>query len=481
MTILNRFFASLNGEINYCHWKSIDRLDEVFDGKTDVDILIYRNQMTQFHKILADFGAINIKPRLWMTYPSMDDFLLYDPKDGCFYHLHVHYRLIMGKKNAKEYILPLEDLYLNTKVFNKSYNTFTVKPELDLIMLVLRYSVKYSFLAMSYHKLRGIIVSEVNEMKHLLAIIDHSELLRYVSMVEIELNHRNGELYDFFKKEKYKSVQQNISDLKGIKSLISIYRRSSSFEVFFARRLRKYLNIAAAFGRNNAKHAIGGGITIAMVGCDGSGKTTITDAIILEIRSKLSARKYYMGFNARSFSYRTKLLAVLSYLPRSAKFIFRNDFGKKINVFGQLIIEYGGYLDRKKLYQQSLKDKANGMIGFYERFPLKDTIDYPQCFFNERDFEIISKSRFLMKLKNSLEKKYELFRPADLNFFINTPTDIIRERREMSDQTFEKVNDKYQRVKCYVNDHQYYMNIDGSQSLEKVILNVKNHIFNRLC
>ena len=162
----------------------------------------------------------------------------------------------------------------------------------------------------------------------------------------------------------------------------------------------------------------------------GSGKTTIANEIIKNLRVKLSARKYYMGFNARSFSIQTKILALLSYLPRVAKFILKGDLGKKINLFGQLIIEYGGYLDRKKLYMRSIRDKANGMIGFYERFPLKDTIDYPQCFYNEESLRLFEESKILKRLKEKLEEKYKLFQPADINIFINTPTSVIRNRRK---------------------------------------------------
>ena len=98
--------------------------------------------------------------------------------------------------------------------------------------------------------------------------------------------------------------------------------------------MRKYLNLYAALGRNNAKHPVHGGITVALIGCDGSGKTTIANEIIKNLRVKLSARKYYMSFYARSFSIQTKILALLSYLPRVAKFILKGDLGKKLICWG---------------------------------------------------------------------------------------------------------------------------------------------------
>jgi hypothetical protein len=480
VNLIQDFFNSLNEEINYCHWKSIDRMEEVMNGDTDIDILINQNQITTFNKILNKYNAISVRPRLWMDYPSMEDYLIYDEALGKFYHIHLHYRLIMGKKNAKEYILPLEKIYFKNSIIHNKYNTLVIKPEVDLIMLHLRYAVKYSLIQKKYQEFKKNKTSEVKEMEFLTKQCNDNELLLKAKEVDDALNTGNL-LFNYFKKGYYKSPLKNISKIQKLKRGIKLFKRIGTIELFLTRKIRKYLNLYAALGRNNAKHPVQGGLTIALVGCDGSGKTTITDQVIKELRLKVSARKYYLGFNARSFSFRTKILAFISYLPRSAKFIFKNEFGGKINIFGQMIIEYGGYLDRKKLYKKSLRDKANGMIGFYERFPLKNTIDYPQCFFYEKDLLIIEKSNFLMKMKNKIERKYETFKPADINLFINTPTNVIRERREMDDKTFDKVCFKYNRVKKYVDNSKCFVNIDGNRALDKVIKEVKGIIFKELC
>ena len=103
MKILSDFFQDIEANsIKYCHWKSIDRMQEVMHGETDIDILIDKNNIASFRKILAKYKAVSVRPRLWMEYPSMEDFLLYDEEIGKYYHIHLHYRLIMGKSNAKE-------------------------------------------------------------------------------------------------------------------------------------------------------------------------------------------------------------------------------------------------------------------------------------------------------------------------------------------------------------------------------------------
>ncbi len=479
MSILIRFIERMNVEIKYCHWKSIDKMDKVYNSTSDIDILIDEKERGKFDKILADFNAINVKPRLWMTYPSMDDYLLYDDKTGKVFHLHVHYRLIMGKKNVKEYVLPLESIFLDSRVKHEKYDTYIVKPEVDYLMLLLRYAVKYSRFSMFYRNLRKIPFSEKKELDYLNSQCNTADLMKYAREFD-RILHSAPLLADFIKEERHLNLKKNTRALKKLKQGIKLYRRMPRWQIFGSRKIRKYSNLYAALGRNNAKHPVQGGLTIALVGCDGSGKTTVTNAVIKELRTKLSARKYYLGFNARSFSYGTRILALLSYAPRGAKFIFKNNFGKKVNILGQMIIEYGGYRDRKKLYKRAWRDRANGMIVFYERFPLKNTIDYPQMFFNNIDREIIDSSPLLKKLGDKLEKNYEIFRPADLNFFIKTQPDVIRQRREMSDKTFDKVKTKFDRVCSFTNDRDYFIEIDGNQPLDKVILDVKSEIFKHL-
>ena len=146
MSKLELFFTELNkSSISYCHWKSINRMDEVMLGKTDIDLLIDHKQIAGFNAVLSSFKAIAVRPRLWMTYPAMEDYILYDDTSGLFYHIHLHYRLILGKKNAKEYLLPLEKLYLTSRIKHHKYDTYIVRPELDLIVLLLRYSIKYNY------------------------------------------------------------------------------------------------------------------------------------------------------------------------------------------------------------------------------------------------------------------------------------------------------------------------------------------------
>lgn len=43
-------------DIQYCHWKSNEHIDEALEGDTDLDILFSSNQRILLEKVLAESG-----------------------------------------------------------------------------------------------------------------------------------------------------------------------------------------------------------------------------------------------------------------------------------------------------------------------------------------------------------------------------------------------------------------------------------------
>ena len=77
--MINKFFEDLNtSNIRYCHWKSNAHLKKSFEGKTDFDLLIDRNDVSKFYGILLKFRfkrRINTANNL---YHSLEDFIGFD-------------------------------------------------------------------------------------------------------------------------------------------------------------------------------------------------------------------------------------------------------------------------------------------------------------------------------------------------------------------------------------------------------------------
>ena len=90
-------FQMLNDAgIRYCHWKSNLRLERGLCGKTDLDLLIDPTDRQQLMLAFEGYGVIPVLAPPGRHYPSIEDYLGFDPLSGCLFHFHVHYQLVLG-------------------------------------------------------------------------------------------------------------------------------------------------------------------------------------------------------------------------------------------------------------------------------------------------------------------------------------------------------------------------------------------------
>jgi len=141
--VLRVLFERLHAEgIRYCHWKSNEHLDASLVGKTDVDVLVDRRAIVPLTRLLglSNFKRFVVKPG--RGYPGIEDYVGFDPETGALTHLHVHYQLTLGEKFLKGHRLPWEPLYLSTRVMDEQRGIYVADPHLELVVLVLRAAIK---------------------------------------------------------------------------------------------------------------------------------------------------------------------------------------------------------------------------------------------------------------------------------------------------------------------------------------------------
>lgn len=143
LTKTQELFEELHtNKINYCHWKSNLALAESLAGKTDIDLLVHRQDAAQFRIILSRLCFQPATTTDSEPFPSMEHYYGLDEESGVLLHVHVYYRVITGESLTKNYHLPIEDMLLQNTREMLSVRVPTKSAE--LVVFPLRIMLKHT-------------------------------------------------------------------------------------------------------------------------------------------------------------------------------------------------------------------------------------------------------------------------------------------------------------------------------------------------
>ncbi|HEU0246282.1 MAG TPA: hypothetical protein VFR38_04280 [Gaiellaceae bacterium] len=131
--------------VRYCHWKSNWALAETLDGKTDLDLLVSRDDASSYRRILQDLGFRPAVQHGAAPFPAVEHDHALDDTTGTLVHLHSYYRVISGGSLAKNYHLPLEEMLLRDVRREVAVNVPSRGAE--LVVFVVRMSLKHATMA----------------------------------------------------------------------------------------------------------------------------------------------------------------------------------------------------------------------------------------------------------------------------------------------------------------------------------------------
>ncbi len=108
-SLLERLAQALEDDrIGYCQWKGHWGKQRWAVGDGDIDLLVDHRAIPAFRRII---GKLGFKPAVLpgeRQLPGVENYFGYDPGVSRLLHLHVHYRLIVGDYWRTTYRLPLE-------------------------------------------------------------------------------------------------------------------------------------------------------------------------------------------------------------------------------------------------------------------------------------------------------------------------------------------------------------------------------------
>ena len=127
--------------VRYCHWKSTPGLAIAMAGRTDLDLLVEREDAGAFADVTRELGFKPFISHESRRFPAVDDLLGYDLPSGRLVHLHVYYQLILGEHYVKNHRLPFERALIAASRLRDGVRI--PPPELEIAILAYRTLLKY--------------------------------------------------------------------------------------------------------------------------------------------------------------------------------------------------------------------------------------------------------------------------------------------------------------------------------------------------
>jgi thymidylate kinase len=283
--------------IAYCYWKSAGRAERALSGASDLDLLIARRDRQRATEILTSQGF-----KLWpdapgLDHPSVMSFLGYDEASGLVLNVHAHFRLVLGHSLLKNMRLPIEDQIIARSVFESKLGLRVLDPVDEALLVAARANLD----------MRG---DDPIALRH------WAQLERKFADNRAELDTRvdrqalRARAARVFSTETAAAIVERFFDetltdtatRRDIERELAGFRRYGRLEAF----LRAVGRTArAALGKLNRRfvaaprlprrRAPGGGVIIAVVGVDGSGKSTLVAEIQRWLGGEIDVLPCYFG------------------------------------------------------------------------------------------------------------------------------------------------------------------------------------------
>jgi thymidylate kinase len=431
--------------VSWCHWKSNEAIDRSASGDNDLDLLIARGDAGRFEEVLARLGFRVARPPADRQLPGILDHYGVDDATGTVVHVHAHYQLVLGDDMTKNVRLPVERAYLRscTRV-----GLFPLpSAEFEYIVFVLRMVLKHSTVDGQLDRKARLTASERRELAYLEERIDPAEVARLVSTHVPFVGLR---LFNACRRAASEQLGHAARAVVAARLVVALRAHTRHREVLdvglrvWRRRWRRYgRRLPWLTSKKRLDH---GGLIIALVGGDGSGKSTAADMLAAHLGHTFEVVRVHMG--KPEWSRLTRL--VKRPMRRLRQYgLFRttsapawHDFGGRFPGLGYILWHTLTARDRALTYQRARRAAARGAVVVSDRFPVHGIrfMDGPRT-----DLPGVDGRPAARWLAQRERRYYDHILPPDVTIVLRVPPAVAVERRsgENADVVRRRVAEVY--------------------------------------
>jgi len=368
--------ALADRKIPYCHWKSNDVIERSANGENDLDLLVSRRHSMQFTEVLSelDFKEAQVRPA--KRVPGISHWYGFDEPSGKLVHVDSHYQLMVGDDMTKNYRLPIEDAYIASAAQGPVFAVPAA--EFEYLVFVIRMVLKHFAVDAVLSGLGRLRAAERRELDYLVARVDARQvdelLQRYLPLID-------GALWGdcVASLEPSSSLSFRVRTGLGLQRRLTVLgRRSVAQDTVFKVQRRISLGTSKFLLRRPSRKLLTtGGALIALVGGDGSGKSTAVDGLEAWLSPVFATRRVHLGKPPRSPARLAvnagveigRRAGLLSRSPASTHQVTGDSSGSARNL---ALLTWHALMakDRRRAYLEARRFTGRGGLVVSDRFPL---------------------------------------------------------------------------------------------------------------
>jgi len=474
-------------DISYCYWKSSRRLAAVLAGEADLDLLVKKQDQHRAGRLLSGCGFKLFPAVASRDHPAILSFLGYDAPSGRILHVHLHTRLISGERLLRNYRLPWEAAILASSVRHPASQLRMLDPVSEAVLLAVRKCLELRRTdAITLLHWRATQEKFALDQAALAARLDRATLHRRAA--EFLQDDTAGLLAGAIcgpepwdgERRLMRLIERDLAAHRMYGAVEARLRGMVRAVHWLAGGLnRRYLHAPRPWGRR----APGGGCVIALIGVDGSGKSTVTSAIRSWLGGEIDVMPIYFGTGDGRPS--LLLLPLKLAVPLFTRLVRRKPRGSSHGevssqapgrLYGVLLMIWSMVLalEKRSKLRAAHRGSARGMVVVADRYPQDENPGY-------NDGPLLPRlARVPRWLRRFEAGAYALAGtlPPDLVIKLDAPAETLAQREPDMDRGV--IRERVDAVRRLRFPGARVVRVDATQPLAEVLHAVKGEIWSML-
>ena len=407
---LHFFLRSLDqNNIAYVSWKNNHQLASVFAGKADLDLFVPSKYMSRFIELCRSQNWIEmINPVA--THPWIAHFYLLGEGLEIF-HIHVYFKCITGETWIKEYALPFDDWLIDNRVWDEGNKVWILNNASQAYLFLCRHLLKC-----------GSITSRLLYKRELASYEDEWNVCspglgKNDICGPIDLNKHFNVASAFEQKFTLPKIWSATSFRMACYPFLRYNIFTLTFHRFNAFKRRSYNKMYL----KRKKILPNVGLTIAISGVDGSGKSTMLEEIDSVLGRFMTIKRFHLGRpQGRLIELVWRFFGKKSAKAHMPGTLDMDTPTSKVRAFNAAILS----LLRLWKARYVIKEASHGGLMLIDRWPTDQLgkMDGPRIILSDG-------SGWMIKLCKIIETwSYANMPQADLCFFFTVPVDVATDR-----------------------------------------------------